>query len=476
MIQPRLTPNELRVAMRAGVLTTQVRAHVPSRALSSFFGSIGSWFSSVRFGGVPFVRGGATAKAPVNAVQGATGQTVSPSSALTLSAVWACSWLNARTLASLPFDLKRYDVSGRATLETENPLYDVLRWQPNADMEALIFWTAIWISEQMWGTGYAQIKRSAGRVVALEFLLPQYVTTYQDDKKRIRYAYDDPYDTRDLAAADVFRVFTRTLDGLTGASVIEFARNSLGLAQSGELVASKTFKRGLNASGYLTKDKFLTPEQRAQIRTSLDEFTGDSDSAGGTMVLEGGFSYNQLSLKPLDAELLASRQFSVEDVCRWFGVPPILIGHAAEGQTMWGSGIEQIFGGWARLSLRPYLTAASQAVRSKLVLPQDRPFLFAEFDLDDLLAADSQARAALYASLGQNGVMTRNEMREREGLSKMDGGDTLTVQSNLVPLDQLGNGTAAGGGSPASEKARNALREFLGMLETDAQKAREVKT
>src|SRR5688572_23017998 len=357
MIRP-LTSSEVRQAQSAGYMVQ------PKHRRSSFFGSMFSWFPSVRFGRPTFWPMSGNSKPPVNAATSATGQIVSPGTALTLSAVWSCVWLNARTMASPPLDLKRYTAKGQGTLETSDPLYEVLRWRPNSSSGAFTFWTAMWASEQLWGAGFAEIKTNGGKVVALEFLLPQYMTEYQTESKELRYRYDDPRDPRDFAASKIFKLFTRSLDGITGLSVIEFARNSFGLAQSGEIAASKTFKKGLNASGFIKVDKFLRPEQREEFRTSIDEFTGDTDKAGGTMVLEGGTDYKQLSMKPLDAELLSSRQFSVEDVCRWFNVPPILIGHASAGQTMWGTGVEQIFAGWSRLSLRPFTTAGTQAVRT----------------------------------------------------------------------------------------------------------------
>lgn len=456
MIRPRLSAAEARQVLRAGITLH------PKATRSSFFGGMFSWFPSIRFGSLSFWPFGGSAKPPVNAATASSGQTVTPGSALTLSAVWACVWLNARTMASLPFDLKRYPKTGKGAgiLETGDPLYDVLRWRPNASMGSFNFWCAMWASEQLWGAGFAEIKRNGGKVVALEFLLPQYMTTYLTASKELRFRYDDPQNPRDFSADQIFRVFTRTLDGYTGLSVIEFARNSFGLAQSGELAAAKTFKKGLNASGFIKVDKFLRPDQREEFRESIDEFTGDGDKAGGTMVLEGGTDYVQLSMKPQDAELLSSRQFSVEDVCRWFSVPPILIGHAGEGQTMWGTGVEQIFAGWSRLSLRPFTTAGTQAVRTSLIAAADRAELYAEYDLDDLLAADSLARAQLYASLSQNGIKTRNELRDKEGDGPMPGGDKLTVQSNLVPLEKLGELTESGGGSSA-QKFRNALVEFL---------------
>lgn len=458
MIQPRLSAAEVRQANRAGM-------RVPGQR-RSIFGSMFSWLPSIRFGRPTFWPAGGNSKPPTNAAESSSGQIVSPSTALTVSAFWACVWLNARVMASLPLDLKRYQGGGaKGVLETGDPLYDVLRWKPNLNMTAVAFWTAMWANEMVWGAGYAEKQKNGGKIIGLNLLLSQYMTPYQPNGKGpMRYHYDDPLNPRDFSADEIFCLYTRSLDGVTGCSVIEFARHSLGIAQAGENAAGKIFKKGMNASGFITVDKFLKNEQREQFRTSIDEFTGDGPKAGGTMVLEGGTDYRQLSMKPQDAELLQSRQFSVEDVCRWTGTPPILIGHSAAGQTMWGSGVEQIFAGWLRLGLRPYTTAATQTIRASLIAPADRNELFAEYDLDDLLAADSQARAALYSTLAQNGIKTRNELREKEGDGPMPGGDVLTVQTNLIPLDQLGtaeaNGTGTGG---AAQKLRNALLELLAL-------------
>jgi hypothetical protein len=116
----------------------------------------------------------------------------------------------------------------------------------------------------------------------------------------------------------------------------------------------------------------------------------------------------------------------------------VLVGHASAGQTMWGSGIEQIMLGWLTLSLDPLLINIEQAVSKQLLSPVDRLTVFAEYKREGLLRADSAGRAALMASLGQNGYLTRNEGRALDNRAPMPGGDVLTVQSNLVPLDQLG--------------------------------------
>jgi HK97 family phage portal protein len=155
-------------------------------------------------------------------------------------------------------------------------------------------------------------------------------------------------------------------------------------------------------------------------------------------LLEQGFDVKTVSLPPKDAEMLMSWKFSIEEQCRWFGTPPVLIGHSPEGQTMWGSGIEQVVLGWYTLGLRPRLVRIEQAIKKQLLLPAERSRYFAEFNVEGLLRADSAGRAAMLSSLAQNGFLTRNEGRRLDNRPPVAGGDVATVQSNLVPLDQLG--------------------------------------
>jgi len=107
---------------------------------------------------------------------------------------------------------------------------------------------------------------------------------------------------------------------------------------------------------------------------------------------------------------------------------------------MWGSGIEQIMLGWLTLGLRAYIKRIESAINRRLVSVAERGRIFVEFDIDGLVRADSAGRAALMSALAQNGLRTRNELRAKDNVPPLPGGDVLTVQANLVPLDQLGSG------------------------------------
>jgi len=411
------------------------------RKTAEFFNSFFDYGGGSLSGGFYPVAAGGQARPPVNAARSATGAIITPNTTLALSAAWACIWLISDAISTLPFILnRRQGAVNFGSPATDKPLYAVLHDQPNAQMSSCEFWQVMIACDLLWGNGYAlKTTNSQGDVVSLDPLRPEYVVPYRHPPDNsIRYRYYSPMATADYSADQIFHLKDRTLDGLVGLSRIEYARNALGIARAADEATAETFKNGLRSGGFVKSDKYLKVDQRDELRASLRKFSTGGPESGGLMVLEGGLDFTALTMNPQDVQLLSSRQFAVEDVCRFFGCPPVLIGHAAAGVTSWGSGIEQLLLGWLSLTLRPYVRRIEQTVQRSLIAIPDRASLYLTIDTDDLLGADSAARAALYSTLSQNGVMTRNEIRAKEDLPPMPGGDQLTVQSNLIPLEKLG--------------------------------------
>jgi HK97 family phage portal protein len=162
------------------------------------------------------------------------------------------------------------------------------------------------------------------------------------------------------------------------------------------------------------------------------------------MLLEAGMKYDAIQMNPNDLQMIETRRFQVEDIARFFGVPSFLINDTAS-TTSWGSGIEQMMRGFYSLTLKPYLNRWEQGLERKLLTTVERKKYEIEFDFDDLLRGDSQGRADYISKMVQNGILTRNEAREKEKLKKITGADALTAQSNLMPLDKLGQVKPTGG-------------------------------
>ncbi len=374
-----------------------------------------------------------------------SGKSVTQQSALQLSAVWACVRLLAETIATLPLNLYAIDRNGKSSVAYADALYRILHDVPNGEMTAVDFWESILAAILLWGNGYARKDIVGGVLIGLTPLRPELMAVVRDQVTgAILYRYSDPRGRVDYTEDQIFHVKGFSLDGLVGLSPIAFGRNSMGAAMAIEEAAAGTFSRGMRPGGVLQMEQVLKPDQRKQVEDNLiGKFSGAVNS-GKVMLLEAGMKYQQVTMNPEDAQMLQSRAFSVEELCRWYRVPPFMIGYT-EKTTSWGTGLEQQNIGFLTYSLRPYLKRIEQQISRSLIAPKMRATRFAEYNLEGLLRADSAGRAALYASAAQNGWMTRNEIRAKENQPASDeaNADALTVQSNLLPLDKLGLSAAA---------------------------------
>lgn len=386
---------------------------------------------------------------------------VSPSTALQLSVVFACVRLIAETISTLPLIVYRRKNGGGREVAADTALYGLLHDQPNADQTATEFWEMIVIRLALRGNAYVfKTYNAAGNLVALTPLSPSRMgTPYRAGSGAVIYPYNHP--TRgpvNYTDAEVWHIrgFGGEDDSLLGMSVVQYGAMSMGGATNAERAASKLYGNDMRPGFVTIIKEFLTKPQRAQMKEAIADGIGGSAEQGGRFrLLEGGPEFKQLALSPEDAQLLESRNFSVEDLCRWFGVPPSMIGHGT-AVSNWGTGREQQNLGFLQYVLRPYLKRLEQGITKALIRPEERRRLYAEFSVEGLLRADSAGRAQYYATMIQNAIMKPSECRELENLPPDDSADILVMQSSMVPISQLGQN------QPAQDAIDN-LKRALGI-------------
>lgn len=381
------------------------------------------------------------------------GETVTEQGAMQLSAWFAGSRLISQTVATLPCGVYERNSNGDKQLVSQHELYGLLHDSPNADQTAVEFWEGRVLGLCTGGNGFAEKKqRSDGSLISLE-RMPADTAVRRTDAGTLEYRFSDRGKEEKLPEEKVFHI-RGFGDADVGLSPVGYARQTLGLAVATDKAAAQTFAKGMRAKGFFTMPsgtKPLTVEQRADAkRTLVDANSGPNAPWAG--ILEGGVDWKAVNISPREAEMIMSRKFNVEDICRWLGVPPILIGHAAQGQTMWGTGVEQIRLGWLMTGLLPYLVRIEQAAKKRLLTPADRARgLFIEFNLDGFLRGDSNTRAEVLSKEVQNGARTPNEWRKLNNLPGLPGGDRLFINSTCVPIELAGQDRAKPSGtSPAS--------------------------
>lgn len=375
---------------------------------------------------------------------GDAGEFIGGDVALSLSAVWACVNLIAGTCATLPFMVYRTGPGGARSVIGDHPLYRLLHDSPNYDQTAVDFWEFVFASIELQGNAYARVIRTGSKVTGLYPIAPQIVGVRRRSDGVIEYRWSE--DGKFYVETDATMLHIRGFGGnpLGGMSTLQFGRNAFSLARAIDRAAGATFKNGLRPSGALVVPSFLNDQQRAIVETKLTEKYAGAMNAGRPIVLEGGFDWKQLSIKPEDAQMLQSRGFSIEEICRFFGVPPFMVGHT-EKTTSWGTGLAEQVLGFQKFTLRRRLKRIEQAVAKQLLTPADvANGIVVEFNLEGLLRGDSGARSAFYTAMLNAGVMTINEVRALENLPPVAGGDVPRMQAQNVPITQAGIGHNGG--------------------------------
>ncbi|ECG7231840.1 phage portal protein [Salmonella enterica] len=362
-----------------------------------------------------------------------SGKVVTADKAIQLSAVWACVRLLSESISTLPLKIYVRQPDGSRKAATNHPAYSVLCRRPNSEMTPSRFMLMVVASICLRGNAFIEKKFIANRLVSLVPLLPQNMVVKRLTTGALEYKYTENGSERVIPVKNIMHIRGFGLDGVCGMMPMKTGRDVFGSAMAVEESAAKIFEQGLQSSGFLTAEQGLNDEQRERLREYMVKFTG-SKNAGKIMVLEGGLKYQGVTMNPEDAQMLESRSFSIEEICRWFRVPPYMVGHTTK-QSSWASSLEGMNLLFLTHTLRPLLVNIEQEIGRCLLDSDDE--VFAEFSVEGLLRADSAGRAAYYTSALQNGWMSRNDVRRLENMPPIEGGDIYTVQLNLTQLKNL---------------------------------------
>lgn len=383
---------------------------------------------------------------------GDAGVPVTERSVLGITAYYRAVTLLASTLAALP--LKTYRKQSREIVTAPNVVAT-----PSRHRTPFEFWQTMYANALSHGNMTARkYFNNAGVVIELDPIHPSLITVHEVEPSelapggkvyRVRRRIDGR--TELLLPHQIFHMPYMSPDGTVGLSPLSMARASLGIGLAAERTASKLYKNGSRLQGILQTDQELKDGQAEDRRKRWQQRTAGPDSAGSVAVLDKNLKYIPIALSPADAQLLESRKFTVTEIARLFGLPPVLLADV-EKTTSWGTGIEQQMIGLVQFTLLPWLRAVEQRLTLD-VLPGGwtKGVWRAEYSVEGLLRGDSSARARFYHQAITDGWLSRNEVRDRENLETVDGLDEFLAPSNLtlisvdgelVPLSAKGTADA----------------------------------
>lgn len=361
------------------------------------------------------------------------------SSALTVSSIYACVSLLAGAISGLPLNIYKVDRKGFREEIWGDDLWWTLNEQMSDRWSAANGWEFMTLSLLLHGNAYARIMRDAsGRVVGLRPIHPVRVEVYLNGEfDRLVYAVShDPNDNWTASRSprmvldqdDIVHVAGLGFDGLKGLSPLQYAlRMTGGVSLATQDFSANFFANSARPDYALTADKPLTADQVSELRNQIAERHQGTENSHKPMVLHSGMDIKSISMPIEDLQLVALRQFQVEEIARVFGVPPFMIGHN-EKTTSWGSGVEAMGIGFVRYTLRPYLNKFENEFNRKLIT--NSPKMLA-FDTEDLERADMKS---LYEGLrsgvgraGEKQLVAVNEARKKLRLKPVKGGDEITT-------------------------------------------------
>lgn len=383
----------------------------------------------------------------------ASGFQVTDRTAMQVSTVYACLTKLSGAVLQLPICHYREGADGNREEMPKKRLWWLLNEQPDARWTSASWKEWIMRCVALRGDQFTEIVRTTPSSTEIASLLPHHpdcvnVRTVQDDAGALRLRYDvfDPYtgNAYGVDQDDMLHFAGFGFDGTRSLSVIQWAaRQAVGNALAAADYSGRTIGQGALPQIALAYPNKMSPDQQQLLRDSFVATYGGTNSRKLPLILTEGANVKELSISPVDLQLLESRRFERDEICDAFGVPPVLLGSDAKTSS-WGTGIEQITLGFVRWTIKPMLRRWQEELNRKLFRTAGQ---FVEFDLDELLAGDSKAQAEYYrAAIGGpgsgDGWMSVDEVRAAKRFKSLGGDSAVPFRA------QRGTSTTPGKAAP----------------------------
>lgn len=406
-----------------------------------------------------------------------SGVSVTESTAMNYSVCWAATRLLAGTTGWLPFNLYKRQSGGGAVIDTRHPVHRIIHDQPNRDMGAMMF-RARGVNQQVnAGNFFAEIVRTRGGTpYSLEpihhtRIPPQNVK--REDGRLVYYVNNQTAEPTRIEQDDMFHVPSIISDdGIYGKGVIAFAREAIGKAIATQGYGASSMNNPVPPVA-IKNAKFKDKEERAEYRRQWEEVHAGSQNAGKPALLPLGAEIQQLGYSLQDTQFIESQQFDVEEIARWYGVPPHLIGHLLRATF---NNIEELGISFVKYSLIQWLKLWEQEVWRKLLTENEQSDYYAKFVVDALERGNLTSRTEAGVKKFFNGLWSLNDWAQQEDMNpiaetvQIDGqtvrlGDMHFVQQAMIPLAQAAKGQQT---QPATKQPSNESGNGLSVAALEA--------
>lgn len=356
-------------------------------------------------------------------------------SAMNISAVYRAVEIISDSCALLPIKIKINNKTHKEEVD-EHPVKMVLN---NGSLTRYNFIKLLIQSVLLKGNGFAYISRAEdGTVTELRYLDSNDVQIHYNKNVGELYYTCNIVSNRKIEPCNMIHLVKNSYDGVNGLSVISYASRTVKISNNTENSANSFFNNGCNLAGILTVQGQLSQQQRTDIRNSWNQ--AYTNGGSGLAILQGNMDYKPVQVNASDAQLLESRQYNVQDIARFFGISPVLLGDLSHSSY---NTIEATQNQFLLHTLQPYIVMIEEEFTRKLFKPSESNL---EVNLDEtaILKTDKVAEANYYGSLLDKGILCVNEVRAFMGLSPIDGGDVhlrpfTKIEDNVINKSDDGN-------------------------------------
>lgn len=371
------------------------------------------------------------------------GQTINLDTAFKVSVLFACLRVISQGIAQVPFKLFReVDSDGLTKIvpAKDHPLYDLMTVAPNDWTTSYEFRETQAIHAAL-GNSYAFLNRGVGGKVLESILLdPTKVEKEQlDDFSIVFKVTGKSGAVQKFPAEAIWHVKGPSWNGLLGMETLQVAREALGLAIATEETHASLHAKGVRTSGAYSVDGTLNADQYKGLKAWIEKEHAGAENQGAPMILDRGAKWVSTVMSGLDAQHLETRKFQIEEVCRFFGVMPIMVGYSDKAATY--ASAEQMFLAHVVHTLSPWYTRIENSADLNLLTKRERKSgLYFKHMASGLLRGASKDRAEYYAkALGSGGGkpwMSQDEVRGLEEMNPFGGEASQLPKPPAAPTAQ----------------------------------------
>lgn len=360
------------------------------------------------------------------------GLIVNEKTALEVSTVLACVKAIADGCATPPLMIYRKK-NGKRERDESLPEFRMLHRRPNEWQTSYEWRRMMTAHAALTGAGLSiKVRGPNRRVQELIPIAPGYWKAEERGRYDVVYRVRDEWGTiGDFAPDDVFILPNLQWHVLKPMSALLLARNAVGLAMASEKTQAQFHESGARPSGVYSVEGTLTDAQYTALRNHLKNTIQGTHNAGLPMLLDRNAKWTPTAMSGVDSQHLETRRMQVEEICRAFGVFPIMVGHSDKSATFASS--EAFFSAHLRHTLAPWHECWMQRI-DEFLLDGSGP-LFAEFDTRYMRAGSMVDRAQWARTMAEMGIYTRNELRDEEGKDPIDGLDNPLTPLNMTTGD-----------------------------------------